>query len=329
MPAAWYRVAASRSLRPGHLLRFDLPGRSYVVWRGREDRQPHAVAAHCAHMGTHLAHGAVVGDRLRCPLHHWCWAASGSGERASGDSVALRQPTFAVAEAYGSLWLYPTGDPPPPLPALASLPDATSFTLAGRPLTLRCPWPAVAANGFDFEHLATEHGRTPITAPTIELADRQRLRLRYAARVTGQGLADRAVRWLSANHVALDVSCWSGTLISVESRLGHRRLPNGLFLCLRPLNPKAVEVTPLFVTPRGRLPAWSRLRLRVVRSLFQAFVRKDAAFMDDLDFHPSPLAVGDRVAGDRVAGDRVAGDPVLAAMLAFLASIPGLAPTDP
>src|SRR5215468_11073385 len=45
-----------------------------------------AVAAHCTHYRGALADGLVVGDTVRCPLHHACFSL-GSGE-------ALRAPAL-------------------------------------------------------------------------------------------------------------------------------------------------------------------------------------------------------------------------------------------
>ncbi|HKV10509.1 MAG TPA: Rieske 2Fe-2S domain-containing protein [Thermoanaerobaculia bacterium] len=277
---SWYRVCGSRDLPPGGVLRWDLPGRSFVLFRGREDGQAHALAAHCAHMGTHLSHGAVVGDSLRCPLHHWAWDGNGACRTAPG----LRQRVFPVAERYGSVFLFNGPVPRYPAPELSSAAEEKIRMLAGAPVRLRCPWPAVASNGFDTQHLESVHGRALREGPVLERLDPYRLRMHSVLSVTGQALEDRAIRWISGDRVRLTVTCFGGTVIAVESDLGRTR--SALFLCLRPVS-EGVEIVPVFGIHRSGLAAWDALRVHLARRLYTGFIRKDVAFMDDMRFHPS------------------------------------------
>jgi hypothetical protein len=249
-------------------------------------------------MGTHLAFGEVVGDALRCPLHHWAWGGDGSCRAIPGASPAgLRQRAFPVAEVQGSVFLFNGPVPRYPPPEL----DGAPFTLAGAPVVLRCSWAAVACNGFDMQHMQTVHGRALRNPPALQRLDAWRLRMQLASRVTGRGLEDRVVQWLSRDHVRLTVTCSGGTVVAVESDLG--RVRSGLLLCLRPVA-EGVEVTPVFAVPSGPLAG---LRGWAARALFSGFIRKDVAFMDDMRFHPA------------IAGPA---DPILKAFLDFLRELP-------
>ena len=279
---SWYRVCGSRDLPPGQVIRWDLPGRSFAVFRGRDDGQVHALAAHCAHMGTHLAHGQVVGDDLRCPLHHWDWGGDGACRRIPGADAApksLRQRVYPVAERYGSVFLF--NGPVPRYPAPEGSTAEEILTLAGEPVRLRCPWVAVAANGFDIQHLRTVHGRELRTQPVLERLDPYRLRMRYVSRVTGRALEDRVIQRLSGDHIRITVTCFGGSVVTVESDLGRAR--GALMLCFRPAD-EGVEITPVFGAYRGPFAA---ARARLARWLYSGFIRKDVAFMDDMRFHPS------------------------------------------
>jgi len=296
-------VCGSRELARGRVLRWDLPGRSFAVWRGREDGRVHAVVAHCAHMGTHLAFGTVVGDGLRCPLHHWEWGGDGACRAVPGASPAgLRQRAFPVAEVEGSVFLFNGPVPRHPPPQLGD--DGDFVALAGAPVRLRCPWVAVACNGFDMQHMRTVHGRELRSEPVFERLDAWRLRMRLESRVTGRGFEDKAIQWLSRDSVRLTVTCSGGMAVAVESDLG--RVRSALLLCLRPViaGGEGVEVTPVFGVPAGPLAG---LRVRAARALFSGFIRKDVAFMDDMRFHPS------------TAGPS---DPVLQTFLQYLRELP-------
>jgi nitrite reductase/ring-hydroxylating ferredoxin subunit len=298
-PAAWYRVCAARDLRAGRVLRWDLPGRSFVLWRGRHDGQVHAAAAHCAHMGTHLGFGTVAGDALRCPLHHWEWGGDGACRKIPGaEPAGLRQRVFPVAEVQGSVFLFPGTVPGYAPPELAMDGTRPARTLAGPPVRLLCSWAAVAANGFDMQHMRTVHGRDRRGEPEIERLDPYRLRMRLSLRVTGRSLGDRVIRWLARDHVRLTVTCFGGTAVAVESDLGRTR--SALLLCLRPVfdqpvsdqTVEGVEITPVFAVFPG---AFAGLRVHAARRLYSGFIRKDVAFMDDMRFHPATAGPADPV----------------------------------
>lgn len=299
---AWYRVCGARDLPPGRVLRWDLPGRSFAVWRGRESGRVHAVAAHCSHMGTHLAFGDVMGDALRCPLHHWEWGGDGACQAIPGASPSgLRQRAFPITEVQGSVFLFNGPVPRYSPPQLGGDGEPDLVTLAGAPVRLRCPWVAVACNGFDMQHMQTVHGRALRSEPSLQRLDAWRLRMRLESRVTGRGLEDQVIRWLARDHVRLTVTCSGGTVVAVESDLG--RIHSSLLLCLRPVS-EGVEVTPVFAVPGGPL---ARLRVRAAQALFSGFIRKDVAFMDDMQFHPSAEGPS---------------DPILRTFLEYLRELP-------
>jgi hypothetical protein len=148
---------------------------------------------------------------------------------------------------------------------------------------LRCPWYAPAANGFDEQHLSTVHGRALRERPQVDFPGPHRMRMHYLSRVTGQGLADRIMKRLSEDHIRVQISCWGGTTVTVESNLGRTR--SALLLAMIPVGDE-VEVTPVFTSRRGGVPAMGRLRLGVARFLFTRFIEKDVGVMQGMRFRP-------------------------------------------
>ena len=105
---SWYLVCRSSDVRRSTVLTREFLGRPIVIFRGQSGAV-HALAAHCAHMGAHLGRGTVVGDHLRCPLHHWQYDGQGVCRYAPGMPAApqnVRQLAYSVAERYGGVFLF-------------------------------------------------------------------------------------------------------------------------------------------------------------------------------------------------------------------------------
>jgi phenylpropionate dioxygenase-like ring-hydroxylating dioxygenase large terminal subunit len=299
---AWHLVCPSESLRPGQVMGWSLGGRELVLFRG-QGGGVFALSAHCAHMGTHLGKGTVVGDQLRCPLHHWRFDGGGACRAVPRQPDATGRPgqrPFPVVERFGAILVF-NGPvvlfPPPEVGA----PDLTWRT--GPPVTVRCDWLPIVANSFDIEHLRTVHHRELWDAPTVERADPFTLRLRYTSRVTGTGLSDRLMKALSGNRIGVTITLHGGTLISVESDLGRTR--SALVAGFRRTE-EGMSVRMAFAARRGRLPGLDRLSLSVSQWLFTSFLRRDLSVLHDMRFNAAGAAE----------------DPVLRQVMDFTASLP-------
>ena len=295
-PRSWYLVCRSSELRPGGVVSRDFLGRPIVLFR-TPDGAAHALSAHCAHMGAHLGRGTVVGDCLRCPLHHWEFDRSGACRNrpatdspvgSNGAVVAATDPggqlPYPVAERYGGVFVFNGPRPLYPAPSFDGIAEADLRNGVGPAVIMRCPWIAPVANGFDMQHLQTVHGRALREPPEVDRPDPFRFRLRYLSRVTGRGPADRVMRWLSGDRISVRLTCWGGTVMMVESRAG--RSGSLLLVGMMPTG-DGVAVTPVFCVPRARVPGPDLLRLGLSRWLFTAFLRKDVGIMEDMDFRPA------------------------------------------
>ncbi|MFP2924166.1 Rieske 2Fe-2S domain-containing protein [Pyxidicoccus sp. 3LG] len=294
---AWHLVCPSESLRPGQVMGFSVGGREMVLFRG-QNGGVFALSAHCAHMGTHLAGGTVVGDCLRCPLHHWRFDGSGACQTDVGGRPGQRP--FPVVERHGAILVFngPVVLFPPPDVGSADLRWRT-----GPAVTVRCDWLPVLANSFDIEHLRTVHHRDLWDVPTVERPDPFTFRLRYTSRVTGTGPSDRLMKALSGNRIGVTITLHGGTLLSVESDLGRTR--SALVAGFRK-TAEGMSVRLAFAARRSRVPGIDGLSLAVSQWLFTSFLRRDLSVLHGMRFNPAGAAE----------------DPVLRQLLDFTASLP-------
>lgn len=274
-PRCWYVVARAADLRPGQILHGELAGRAYVLFRG-QDGVLAALDAFCPHMGTHLRHGQVVGDHVRCPLHHWTIARDG-GCRGVGAGERHRGHPWPVAERFGLVFLHPPEGEPPALP-LPETPDDYAW-LTGRPVLLDTDWRAMMVHGFDLLHLRAVHHRAVVEVR--ELGEREgAVRLSYVSRVEGAtSPSDYLMRWLSGNQIRVRQSCYGATMV-VESEVGRQRTSAVLGLTV-----KEGQVQAFGAFGARRSTPLVGLRLLFTRWLFTAFLRRDFAVVEGIRFN--------------------------------------------
>jgi nitrite reductase/ring-hydroxylating ferredoxin subunit len=274
----WFLAAPSRRLPVGRVMPFELPGLPVVLYRG-EDGMVRALAAHCPHMGAHLQHGKVLGNALRCPLHHWSWQ---TGEQDNAGDGARCLPGLPVRETGSGIWLRAsTAGPPPSFPDPTGATDVELRYRHGRPVFLRCPWQAVMANAFDLNHFETVHQRAMHDTPVIQ-DHGDRLDFDYTSRVVGNELADRVMRRISGDRIQVSIKLWQGSVITVRART--RRRDTYLWLSALPVA-GGTRVTPVYAVRRDEV--FSPARLRIASWLFDAFLKKDVAILDRMRFAPA------------------------------------------
>lgn len=167
---SWFPVCLARDLASGAVVGRDFLGTRVVAYRDGEGN-PVVQSAWCPHLGADLSKGQIVDGRLRCPYHHWSFAADGAcahiptGDKPPSGARLFRYP---AAETWGLVWAFNGERPDCPPP---DMPDANADDLAfescergERPWTT---WIAVS-NGVDFQHLRTVHN-LPATSMPDEL----------------------------------------------------------------------------------------------------------------------------------------------------------------
>jgi phenylpropionate dioxygenase-like ring-hydroxylating dioxygenase large terminal subunit len=291
-PQSWYLVCRAADVPPGRVLSRELFGKPIVIFRGQDRNKAaiYALSAHCAHMGTHLGKGIVVEDRLRCPLHHWEYNGKGTCCHIPGvDTIPKQacQVAYPVVEHYGGVFIFNGPIPLFPPPSFSTVSKNELRLGHGQPVHLRCPWFALAANGFDMQHLQTVHARALREPPSIKTQDQYRLQLCYVSRVTGDAISDRIMRWLSRDRIKVTITCWGGSVITVESDLDRTR--SMLLLSLLPVE-SGTEVIPIFGVRRTGITAMDNFRVAVARWLFSKFLQRDMAILEGMNFFPNLTA---------------------------------------
>lgn len=298
----WYLLAYSKELKPGATMARSMHGRELVLYRGKDSGRVFALAAHCSHMGTHLKHGDVLGDEIRCPLHHWRFDGDGTCTEATAcDEVPkwARQRSFPVQERHGAIFVYNGSTPRFDVPSWDGL--DTSDMLIGhvKSLTIPCHWVPVATNAWDGVHLFAVHQRAARTPPEVTHPTPTSCRMGWHADVAGAHFADVVTRKVAGTHgVRAHITNHGGMVLLIESRVGKGDKANRLLLGLDPQPDDTVVVRALFPVARSWVPGLAQLKMRIQRRLFRRFLAPDVEILGDIRYRPrTPLDEGEPLQG--------------------------------
>ena len=279
-----------------------------MLYRGRDNGRPVAFAAHCAHAGCHLRHGTVVGDNLRCALHHRIIAPDGQFIGKEGAALpGTPQLCLPVIERFGCIFVFAgaqaTFDLPDP--AICALGPVTTRALG--PQMFPLPWSTLTSNGMDIDHLQAVHHRKLIEPATFQRIDQHRVRLSYRARVTGSHLSDRMMKWLSDDEIQTSITCAAGSMMLVDSVVGAHRTFVILSICpIGPAGSAAMAVAGVAGSPE-RVAA--RLSAALAAWLFHAFLKKDVGVLQQMQWREPQL-------------DATPGDVAMRRLCQFFRSLP-------
>jgi len=263
-PQGWYVVGRSCEFKPGTVRNVTLADRDIVVFRTQSGVLG-AVDAHCPHMGAHLVHGRVQGERLVCSLHCWRIACDGTI-----DEQSQRARGWTLRERFGLVMLELGND--------RALPEAGTgdfdWTQVA-PLDIGAGWHSLVANAFDMPHLRTVHLRELVVAPEVSFEPGRIFSLHYVSCVRGRGLSDRVMQWLSGDRIDVRVHCY-GAITVVETDLGFTR--TAACIGMTPTR-NGTRLYAAFGVRRGRLRP---LRLALTRWLFASFLRRDLGVVEGM-----------------------------------------------
>ena len=146
-PPVWWPVAVSAEVTTAPR-RVVAGEHAFTAFRAAPGEPVSVVSERCPHRLVKLAHGTVVGGRLRCPYHGWEFGGDGacvlipsSGPGAEVPPRARLQRPWGVREQDGTVWVAPAppggGAAPPDL-------RATEETFTNLDPSLRFGWHPVA-----------------------------------------------------------------------------------------------------------------------------------------------------------------------------------------
>ncbi|MDE0416338.1 MAG: Rieske 2Fe-2S domain-containing protein [bacterium] len=163
-PDGWYRVAASRDIKPGEVKHIQCLGTQIALFRGRNCGRIAAVDAFSPHLGANLAHGRVEGDQLQCSFHGW--QVDGGGrirDAACVEDRSLIHRHWKAIDYYGMVmiwWSARRSSEPPYLLPLQPRIDERQFVCRGQYDAGHIDMHIIefAENSVDVAHFARLHG---------------------------------------------------------------------------------------------------------------------------------------------------------------------------
>lgn len=166
-PNGWFPVEISARLQPGQIINKHVLGNDVVIYRS-ESGVANVIDAYCPHMGAHVGKGgAVVGERIQCPFHHWEFGLDGRCEQAFG---AKRTPsgeivTYPTVEKNGNIFIWVDQKSRQPYWDIPDLEETTSeeYVFVGYNETSIQSHPQeMFENLSDFLHFRTVHRWAPV-----------------------------------------------------------------------------------------------------------------------------------------------------------------------
>lgn len=174
-PNGWFRAAYSHELEVGQVRTLRFFGREFVLYRS-ESGEARVIDPHCPHLGAHIGYGgAVVGDHIRCPFHHWEFDREGVCRNipyAKRIPARARIRAWPVVEQSGLIFFHHDRDGHPPafeLPDVPEIRDPAWLPLHVMHWTVRASWLDMNENSVDQAHFRFIHGTLTIPPTTARI----------------------------------------------------------------------------------------------------------------------------------------------------------------
>ena len=249
----WYWAMPSGSLRSRQTKSLTLMGKELVLYR-TDSQQVVALDGYCPHMGAALGQGNVIGNTIRCPLHHWQFDQTGQCTKipACGEHHDLRAKTqvktWPTAEHYGMIWVW-TGDtpryPPPYVPELNEMDCDVALSYR---FERNCHPNVLMINAIDAHHFNSVHNLPLEVRFKASSLNGNALCLDNTTRGGEASGFVRVIRPLYKNEVTYKMCYWYGSTGTVT--LGPDFFHFHIMFALRPMAGGKTEGWTILVTPK-------------------------------------------------------------------------------
>jgi phenylpropionate dioxygenase-like ring-hydroxylating dioxygenase large terminal subunit len=166
----WNPIMQAADLPAGEIMGTEFLGSRVIVYRDKAGK-PVVQTAYCPHLGSDLMGGALVDGEVRCPYHHWQFAADGKCSRIPSITTAppraARIFNYPSAEKWGIIWAFNGEEPTYDIPGFLDVEDDEMIYRNYHHGRRNCePW-LPSSNSFDFQHLSTVHGIMDVHASGV------------------------------------------------------------------------------------------------------------------------------------------------------------------
>ncbi len=304
-PRGWYTVGFSEDVAPGQHRTVQVLGEEWVLWRSVEGRAA-LTDPICPHLGADLGQGVVDGEALRCPMHAFCFDATGACTRTGYGTRTpprLRARTLPLVERAGFLFYFHDpdgGDPEWALPEFDAAVEGPSECALFR---MGTHVQDIAENTVDIGHFAATHGYQDVTPRAPVAAAPRVLRSSYTLHRSAEiyGSVSERIR------VELDVALHGLGLYELRGTTTPGEIRTYFVFAATPVTPDQLDFRVRMWVPEvarpeamgalfARLPSLPRLWLirKSVRLAVLVDVQEDAEILNRKRYIPRPgLAQGD------------------------------------
>jgi phenylpropionate dioxygenase-like ring-hydroxylating dioxygenase large terminal subunit len=297
----WYIACASRAVLIGQAQSLEICGQRIVVFRDA-DGQVHALDAYCPHLGTDLGIGAVAGNWIRCAFHQWAFDGTGKCQdipcqRDIPSSARLQ--SYATAEKYGFIWIYPDAKAPEGVAEFDELRGKAIVALSDRPFERSCHHHICMMNGIDAQHLKTIHHldiRMELSLHQNQSATQIDFTMRgqFPHTTWRERLGQKILGATYEYSMRYAHGCLGLLTMMKQVRLFP---PLHMIYAYTPVAPGRTRIQPIYVTEnRPGVIGWcvSQALLLCTRLAYYMLRDEDGQIYDNIHFHPNVLLPIDR-----------------------------------